>query len=87
MKQKANQWAEESESNPGKFYETVLWDDGSLSCNCPGWTRHVNADGSRNCRHIRKHDKEWRTVQVLQARDKLQEAIRGVVETYISGRR
>lgn len=40
----------------GKTYETIQYTDGSTSCNCPGWTRHVAADGSRNCKHVRNID-------------------------------
>ena len=41
-----------SSSNASKLYETLLYDDGTTSCNCPGWTRRVAPDGSRTCKHI-----------------------------------
>jgi len=49
-------WQFPSESNPSKEYETLRYTDGSTSCNCPGWTRRVAADGSRSCRHTRLID-------------------------------
>jgi predicted nucleic acid-binding Zn finger protein len=42
-----------SSSSSSKEYETLLYTDGSTSCNCPGWTRRVAADGSRSCKHTR----------------------------------
>lgn len=33
--------------------QTLLYADGSTSCDCPGWCRRVAADGSRSCRHTR----------------------------------
>lgn len=35
------------------LYKSLLYDDHSMSCDCPGWTRRVAADGSRSCKHIR----------------------------------
>ena len=46
-------WTFPSDSNPDKEYETLRYTDGSLSCNCPGWTRRVAVDGSRSCKHTR----------------------------------
>ena len=47
-------WWFPSESNPNKPpYETMLNDDESLSCNCPGWTRRLERSGRRSCRHTR----------------------------------
>ncbi len=34
-------------------YQTLLYADGTTSCDCPGWTRRVAADGSRSCKHTR----------------------------------
>lgn len=45
-------WRFESSSSD-KTYETLQWSDGSLSCDCPGWTRRVAKDGSRTCKHTR----------------------------------
>ncbi len=49
-------WTFSSDSNPDKEYETLKFTDGSTSCNCPGWTRRVAADGSRSCKHSRLID-------------------------------
>lgn len=47
-------WAFASESNPGKVYQTLLWQDQSTSCDCPGWTKRVNKQtGQRTCKHVR----------------------------------
>jgi len=36
-------------------YETVLHDDGVLTCNCPGWTRAINkVTGLRGCKHVKE---------------------------------
>lgn len=43
-------------SSGGSTYETLLMSNGSKSCNCPGWTRRVAADGSRSCKHTRLVD-------------------------------
>lgn len=40
-------------SSGGKLYQTLLYDDGTTSCDCPGWTRRVQPDGSRTCKHTR----------------------------------
>ena len=45
-----------SESSPKKApYETLLYVDGSISCNCPGWTfkGKVTMGGDRTCKHSR----------------------------------
>lgn len=39
----------ESESKPGTFYLTILYSDGSTSCNCFGWCRRK----IRDCKHVR----------------------------------
>jgi hypothetical protein len=49
-------WTFESDSNPDISYETLRYTDRSMSCNCPGWTRRVAADGSRSCKHTRSID-------------------------------
>lgn len=48
-------WYFASDSNPGKEYETLLYNDGSLSCNCKGWCmkKKVDMNGQRSCRHTR----------------------------------
>jgi len=50
-----------SSSNPNKVYETLVYQDGSVSCNCPGWTRRVAPDGSRSCKHTVKVISVWLT--------------------------
>jgi hypothetical protein len=49
-------WTFPSDSNPDINYETLRYTDQSMSCNCPGWTRRVAADGSRSCKHTRSID-------------------------------
>ena len=49
-------WTFHSDSNPDINYETLRYTDQSMSCNCPGWTRRVAADGSRSCKHTRSID-------------------------------
>lgn len=40
-----------SKSNPSaEAYRTILYKDGTTSCNCPGWTRR-NMNGVRECKH------------------------------------
>jgi len=51
----ARVWTFQSSSGK-KTYETLQYEDASTSCNCPGWTRRVVADGSRSCKHIRMVD-------------------------------
>jgi hypothetical protein len=46
-------WRYNSKSSPGKEYETALWDDGKLSCDCPGWVLHVSDEGERSCKHVK----------------------------------
>lgn len=52
-KEVARKFRFESSSGNG-VYETLLYTDGTTSCNCPGWTRRVAADGSRSCKHTRQ---------------------------------
>jgi len=42
-------WKFRSSSNPDKLYETLLYVDGSTSCDCPGWCRRAE----RTCKHTR----------------------------------
>lgn len=41
-------------SDGDRTYETLRYTDGSLSCDCPGWTRRVGANGERTCKHCRE---------------------------------
>jgi len=45
-------WTFVSSSGRGR-YQTLLYADGSTSCDCPGWCRRVARDGSRTCKHTR----------------------------------
>ena len=40
-------------SKGDRRYQSLLYTDGSVSCDCPGWCRRAAADGSRSCRHTR----------------------------------
>ena len=48
----ARVWTFKSGSST-KTYETLQYVDGSTSCNCMGWTRRVDANGNRSCKHTR----------------------------------
>lgn len=52
----AKTWTFISDSNPDREYETLMMTDLSTSCNCPGWTRRVDAKGERSCKHTRLVD-------------------------------
>lgn len=45
-------WFFASDSNRNKLYQTLEYDDGFTSCECPGWTRR-NPPGGRTCKHVR----------------------------------
>jgi len=62
-------WTFGSDSNPSKTYETLKYDDGSSSCNCPGWTRRVAADGSRSCKHTRLVDQNLADSHCISSKD------------------
>ena len=53
MRQIVKAWTFASGSTAGKTYQTLRYADGSLSCDCPGWTRRVQPDWSRTCKHVR----------------------------------
>lgn len=48
----ATVWLFESSTSAGKTYQTLLYVDGSTSCDCPGWTRRC-VNGLRSCKHVR----------------------------------
>jgi len=50
---KKKTWTFTSSSNPNKKYTTVLWDDGTWSCDCPGW-KFKRGSKPRICKHIKK---------------------------------
>ena len=48
-------------SSSSRIYTTTLWTDdhsqfkaGDITCNCPGWTRRTQPDGSRSCKHTKE---------------------------------
>ncbi len=45
----------QSESNAAKQYQTLQYVDGSMSCDCPGWTfkKKTTSNGERTCKHLR----------------------------------
>lgn len=45
-------WRFPSSSGSGE-YETLLYTDGTTSCNCMGWTRRTDGAGNRSCKHTR----------------------------------
>jgi hypothetical protein len=44
-------------SNGVTKYTTILWKDGTASCDCPGWTQRVKSEGmgrrTRECKHTK----------------------------------
>lgn len=44
-----------SESNPDNLYQTLVYDDNTTSCDCPGW-RFRRRGGDRQCKHTRLVD-------------------------------
>jgi len=56
-----------SKSNPGRNpYETVVYEDHSTSCNCPGWT-FKRAGKPRGCTHTRTVAMDMRNLIVEMA--------------------
>ena len=43
-------WFESSSGGPP--HETLRYNDGTLSCSCPGWCKR-NVGGVRTCKHVR----------------------------------
>lgn len=48
-------WTFRSDTS-SKSYQTLLYSDGTTSCNCPGWTRRTGPNGQRSCKHTRSVD-------------------------------
>lgn len=48
----------QSSSGSG-LHETLEYEDGSLSCGCAGWTRRVDSNGNRSCKHTRLIEAGW----------------------------
>lgn len=40
-------------SNGHTLYQTLQFADAFISCDCPGWTKRVTANGGRDCKHVR----------------------------------
>lgn len=51
-KQVVRQFQYRSSRDASIIYSTLLYSDGTASCNCPGWARHVGKDGARTCKHL-----------------------------------
>lgn len=60
----AKAWTFESSSS-SKTYETLLYTDGTTSCNCPGWTRRAQ----RTCKHTRAVDMGLADSQCVSSHD------------------
>lgn len=39
-------------TNLNVVYSAILYNTGEASCNCKGWTNHINKDGTRSCKHV-----------------------------------
>jgi hypothetical protein len=52
-KRVVGQFTTPSSSSAGKVHTTLIYEDGSTSCNCMGWTRRLTSDGRRSCKHTR----------------------------------
>ena len=48
------------------MYTAIEYRDGTMSCNCPGWTRRVDVHGGRTCKHCEQMAVE--NTQAFQAR-------------------
>jgi hypothetical protein len=46
-----------SRSDRNKLYDTLLYSDGSTSCNCRGWTFKRHAASKRECKHTDEVDR------------------------------
>lgn len=44
-----------SDSDATKTYQTLVYQDGTMSCECPGWKfkKKLTPDGQRTCKHLR----------------------------------
>lgn len=51
-----------SSSNPNNSYTVNVAGNGQMSCNCPGWTRRVQSDGSRSCKHTKAVEQDRSTI-------------------------
>lgn len=58
-------WIFQSGSNPSKTYETLQYEDNTVSCECPGWTRRAQ----RTCKHTRSVDMGTADTECLKMKD------------------
>lgn len=65
-------------SSGDQTYTVILWDNGSLSCNCKGWTFKKKDCDVRYCKHTFQVMQELRTqaVAVQPATDKVVEEMK-----------
>ena len=45
-------WTFQSDSTQGVEYETIEYENGRVTCNCPGW-RFKKGDKPRTCKHVK----------------------------------
>jgi hypothetical protein len=69
-------WTFPSHSSPGKNYETILWANGDLTCNCRGWIYPKNGN-PRTCTHVQRAENETRRA-TLYLQDKLKSRLEEV---------
>lgn len=60
-------------SSGSSTYQTILYVDGSTSCDCMGWTRR-NPPGGRHCKHTRAVDMGVAERDALSVKDYAAEA-------------
>src|SRR4030042_3687055 len=75
-------WNNPSHSNPDKIYETILWSNGDLTCNCGGWLYPKNGN-PRTCRHVKNAEFELRSNQKRVSRPPRQETRQELAEIHI----
>lgn len=56
-------------SSGEKTYQTLKRQGGFISCDCKGWTLHVDSDGNRSCRHTRLVDQGRADFDCLSTKD------------------
>lgn len=52
-------------SSSSKKYQTLEYEDGTTSCDCPGWTRRIDTKGRRSCKHTRQVEAQRKGTPVL----------------------
>lgn len=56
-------------TNGAALYETILYKDGTCSCNCPGWVFYANRRGRSASRSVPRECKHTKMVQGKVAMD------------------